>query len=344
MRTTTGIALLAGIAVAAWAHPAEAGGFLYGAGSDGNIYEIDTHQRTSRFLTSTGFTGIGTNGTGAANALANDPVRNNLFFITPDNNLRVIQRGSSTPQLVSGATAHNLGINGQLQPQNAAFYNNEFWFFSRLAPGNKADKNPVTLNRVSFSYTNNTPSFMRRISYHLSAVPNNTTGKDGLLENNFGDISIVTGGQKDGYLFGTTNNAYNTDGRLFRLKLAGLSTDPILGAKALNASYKQLNGNLGTGGLQTAFNSSFTTLFANAATGGNWLTVNIHTGATAALPQPFTTVVPGPLPGVLDLSSSISTVQIPGPLPLLGAAAAFGWTRKLRKRVNSSLQLGRPGS
>lgn len=342
MRTATGIALITGIAVATWVHPAEAGGFLYSAGSDGDIHEIDTHQRTSRFLTSTGFTG--TKGTGTANALANDPVRNNLFFITADNNLQVIQAGSSAAQLVSGATAQNLGIKGKFQPQNAAFYNNEFWFFSQLAPGNKADMNPVTLNRISFSYTNNTPSFLKRISYNLSAVPNNTTGYKGLLENTFGDISIITSGPKDGFLFGTTTNANNTDGRLFRLKLAGLSTDPILGAKALNANYKQIKGNLGTGARQTAFNSSFTTLFANSASGGNWLTVSIGTSATTALAQPFTTAVPGLFPGVLDLSSSISGVRIPGPLPLLGAAAAFGWSRRLRKWVNSSFQLGSPGS
>ncbi|MCP9884701.1 hypothetical protein KBY97_06120 [Synechococcus sp. ATX 2A4] len=330
------MALIAGFAVAAWANPASASGFLYGAGTDGNIYEINTHTRTSKFLTTTGFTGLGPYGTGAANALANDRVRNNLFFITPDNNLRVLQQGSSTPTLVSGATPTNLGIKGQLQPQNGAFYNNEFWFFSRLEPGTKAHINPVTLNRVSFSYEDSTPSFLRRISYNLSAVPNNTTGHKGILKNNFGDISIVTGGHKDGYLFATTNNDYNNNGRFFRLKLANLSEDPIKGAAALNHSYKQINGNLGAGALQTAFDSSYSTLFANASTTGNWLTVNIHTGVAKAMAVPLTGKFPGAFPGVVDLSDSITNVPIPGPLPLLGAAAAFGWSRKMRKRINTT--------
>lgn len=38
-----------------------------------------------------------------------------------------------------------------------------------------------------------------------------------------------------------------------------------------------------------------------------------------------TTQVPSPLP-----------TPVPGPLPLLGAGAAFGWSRKLRKRIKSS--------
>jgi hypothetical protein len=34
--------------------------------------------------------------------------------------------------------------------------------------------------------------------------------------------------------------------------------------------------------------------------------------------------------------SNFSTQEVPGPLPILGAAAAFGWSRKLRKRLKSS--------
>lgn len=36
------------------------------------------------------------------------------------------------------------------------------------------------------------------------------------------------------------------------------------------------------------------------------------------------------------LDVSISPVPIPGPLPILGAAAAFGFSRKLRKRIKNS--------
>jgi hypothetical protein len=37
-----------------------------------------------------------------------------------------------------------------------------------------------------------------------------------------------------------------------------------------------------------------------------------------------------------SLNWSLTPVPVPGPLPLLGAAAAFGWSRKLRKRLKSS--------
>jgi hypothetical protein len=30
------------------------------------------------------------------------------------------------------------------------------------------------------------------------------------------------------------------------------------------------------------------------------------------------------------------TVKTPSPLPLIGAAAAFGWSRKIRRRINTS--------
>jgi hypothetical protein len=96
--------------------PAKAN-FLYGAnnaGAKAAIFEINILARPTTFLMPTGG--------GNANALANDRVRNNLFFITPDNNLRVIQQGATSAALVSGGTAANLNITGLSQPQNAAFY------------------------------------------------------------------------------------------------------------------------------------------------------------------------------------------------------------------------------
>ncbi|MEI7666229.1 MAG: hypothetical protein WCI65_09305 [Synechococcaceae cyanobacterium ELA263] len=35
-------------------------------------------------------------------------------------------------------------------------------------------------------------------------------------------------------------------------------------------------------------------------------------------------------------NSNISLFQVPGPLPVMGAAAAFGWSRRLRRRINTS--------
>jgi len=41
-------------------------------------------------------------------------------------------------------------------------------------------------------------------------------------------------------------------------------------------------------------------------------------------------------------SSTLIPASVPGPLPLMGTAAAFGWSRRLRRRVGSST--GRPGA
>jgi len=38
----------------------------------------------------------------------------------------------------------------------------------------------------------------------------------------------------------------------------------------------------------------------------------------------------------LSFETSSRTVQTPAPLPLIGAAAAFGWSRKIRRRINRS--------
>ena len=51
------------------------------------------------------------------------------------------------------------------------------------------------------------------------------------------------------------------------------------------------------------------------------------------------TVNTAPQKGFMTVNLSfetVPTVQTPGPLPLIGAAAAFGWSRKLRRRINKS--------
>jgi hypothetical protein len=92
-----------------------------------------------------------------------------------------------------------------------------------------------------------------------------------------------------------------------------------------------------TDALGTGFNSNL--LFANAISGNNSFVL----GTTAISPS-FTstasfvvdkttsynwavaTFVPAPTPGA----------AVPGPLPLVGAAAAFGFSRRLRSRINKS--------
>jgi len=40
--------------------------------------------------------------------------------------------------------------------------------------------------------------------------------------------------------------------------------------------------------------------------------------------------------GVISTEITVTTYEAPGPLPLLGAGAAFGWSRRLRRRLRSS--------
>ncbi|MDM7952051.1 MAG: hypothetical protein QUV07_02380 [Cyanobium sp. CZS 25K] len=44
----------------------------------------------------------------------------------------------------------------------------------------------------------------------------------------------------------------------------------------------------------------------------------------------------GPPNGVFGRAANVNTVPTPGPLPLFGAAAAFGWSRKLRRRLGAT--------
>ena len=58
--------------------------------------------------------------------------------------------------------------------------------------------------------------------------------------------------------------------------------------------------------------------------------------AGAGYPIPF-----GPQSDIIGsgsgfYNSNISLFEVPGPLPVMGAAAAFGWSRRLRRRINTS--------
>jgi hypothetical protein len=302
--------------------------FVYGGGRDGNIYEIDLAAKTTAVLISTGFTGL--SGTGVADGLANDTTRNNLFYFDPNSNLQVLGQGLGARQVASAA---QLGTGG-LQPQNAAFWNNNLWFFSRESN---------VLNQVSFTYpVDNTPVFDSITQFTLANVPN-APGNNGFDLNNFGDIAINGGADSPGRLFAATSNG--TTGRLFSLELASLNESTI------NTSYinRDLDG-LSVGDLQLVFTSDFAQLLGNG-NNGDWVRVNRMNGnlVTQFSPPFITTGGGGSLPNsanFTDLSSTVALtqIQVPGPLPLMGVAAAFGWSRKLRKRVNSSFQLGQPGS
>jgi hypothetical protein len=52
--------------------------------------------------------------------------------------------------------------------------------------------------------------------------------------------------------------------------------------------------------------------------------------------DPFEPFAGGPPSGVFGRAANVNTVPTPGPLPLFGAAAAFGWSRRLRRRLGAT--------
>jgi hypothetical protein len=60
----------------------------------------------------------------------------------------------------------------------------------------------------------------------------------------------------------------------------------------------------------------------------------------AQAPTGTTTFNAGILPNVVGTYAQATLTSVPGPLPVLGAAAAFGFSRKLRKRINDSKAVG----
>lgn len=102
-----------------------------------------------------------------------------------------------------------------------------------------------------------------------------------------------------------------------------------------------------TGAQQTSipgslFTGNTTASGANPGTCGSGPTaVTAWSCATSPLTYPFglhTTLVTNAWDaptGVTQLSNTISQQPVPGPLPLLGAATLFGFSRKLRRRIQT---------
>jgi hypothetical protein len=80
------------------------------------------------------------------------------------------------------------------------------------------------------------------------------------------------------------------------------------------------------------------TATALAGNGITLLTPHYSTPASASLEYPnFQTNVDA---GYIGPNFSTESVPVPGPLPLFGAATAFGFSRRLRKRIRSNRSLG----
>lgn len=269
------MACLAAVYAAVTASPSFAD-FIYGIDDNNNIQEINTAtQSATQVYTNSPF---GTIPNGSSNAFAYDTARDQFFFIDSINNLEFWTRSGNPSTL---ATANDLGLQASTpsdQPQNAAFYNNAYWFFN---------EGTNTLNRVSFTYSGGLPSFSQLDPYLLTQTQGNVSAPSSWT-NTFGDIAINA---TTGILYGATQS-----GVLFSVDLNGTPTTAtsIVG---------------GLPSLQLSFNSDYSTLYGQTYNGGQWYTVDTTTGAATEIPG-FAVTFSG-ANALRDLGGASSTTAVP---------------------------------
>jgi hypothetical protein len=229
--------------------------YVYGIDDSNNLYEIDPVGQT---LTNV-FTGQSPV-SGQSNAFAYDrtnPAREFLFFMNGSGsttgsgqNLYVWNKLTNSQSLVANTTQLGIG-SATLQPANAAFYSDAYWFF---------EEGTANLYKISLDYTGGTPVFSAQTAYDISAVD----GAFPTTTNLFGDIAI---NRNTGVLYGSTTNGdfYSLD-----ISAAAAGTgDP--------SSYTAIGNIGGSFGLQLSFSQDYTTLYGqqfSSGTSGVWYTVD----------------------------------------------------------------------
>ncbi len=87
-------------------------------------------------------------------------------------------------------------------------------------------------------------------------------------------------------------------------------------------------------GISTLTNLKITGLIRGGSVDGGAAAFGIANFKGYTTGDPFLNNVPPD--GVFGRAANVDTVPTPGPLPLFGAAAAFGWSRKLRRRLGAT--------
>ncbi|MCT0229403.1 hypothetical protein KQ306_00805 [Synechococcus sp. CS-1324] len=300
--------------------------FLYGTGLVGGvnrIYQINTTGFVETLLPPSTVQVIP--GTAQANAVAVDPDRVELFVLGGDDNLYIWRNGTNLLQAI--ATPAQLGITSTSRPLNAAFYDGSYWFFP---------SNTNTLRRVNFNTTpTQTLSFNNFVDYTIDGLASLTAFQ------RFGDIAINSSGR----LYAATSGIQTTSRDTFyTINLAGLpnanTTVTVASARYQNICTASVNPNPTSRcvptNLQLAFNSTDTNLFGVSNVTDLWY--NVSQSITPVPPTGTVATSTGiASPSELfDLSDvSLRQAIVPAPLPVIGLLAAFGWSRKLRKRALS---------
>jgi len=261
-----------------------------------------------------------------SNNFAYDDARRLVYFMDFRGNLRY---WDFSPTSVLPVVANQSQVGLELvnpvfteYTANGSFYNDSFYYFidstarNNLISGTTPSPDRYHLVKFALDFDGaNKP---------IGGTPTKLTVNG--LEDNFvfGDIAIDPSGK----LYGA-----NASGAFFSLDLndcPGACTAQYL----IKSSDAKVNPSL-----QIAFDQDFQTLYghtfdanSNGSTtaAGGWGTVDTTTGAYT----PFTGSEAFTTTPLRDISgASAQEPLVPGPLPGFGAGAAFGWTRRLRRRL-----------
>jgi hypothetical protein len=267
------------------------GYYMYGVDVANDIWEINPADQTlTKVLTSAE---IGQ----TANALAYDNSRNHLFFVNAANTFDYWERSTNTIKSVGGLP---LGLTAD--PNNAAYYNDAFYYF---------EHNSNILKKASLTYTGSGETAVPSVS-SLASFPVLGMNPTGVNTNTFGDIAIDT---NTGTLYAMTSR-----GRVYSVDLA----DPQFTFNEISPSA----GNDRSVGLQLSFDQSNTVLVGHNYRSGDWYNIGTFN------PPFWNTLAAGGV-GFRDLGGSALT-PVPEPstigLAAVGLVGGLGYTGIRRRR------------
>jgi len=356
-RIPTTLALVAGMACATTlvASPVRAGTTFYGIDNDNNIWEVDPIRKFNKLINEVGRTITDcatTNGclntSQGSNGIAYDTDRDHLFFFynpvstgpTRIWDLRFWNRknfGINSLKVVKDADG--VDISGTNIPANAAYFDNALWYFDGSATSSN-------LNKLLFTYNEQQDDIISATlkTYDLSGFGGEDDDK--YTPGQYGDIAI---NNQTGFLYGSQTNA-----NFFKIDLNKLDDDPKPSLFTSLGKTQTLNssGVFVDSGFQLSFNADnsklFGTRFCNnpgncsgydnssfTAQAGDGIYFEIVDFDTPMTRQFGTAdLLYASSPGFRDLGGATANALVPGPLPILGVGGAFGWSRRLRRKLN----------
>jgi MYXO-CTERM domain-containing protein len=153
----------------------------------------------------------------------------------------------------------------------------------------------------------------------LTPIGTSACGANGGLMSDF--AIVCTGPPNPGFLFGVTGpSSFNGSVNQFPASsVSGLHTALVGGAENFSIQSSYIS--------STSINSS-ATFNGTTLAGLGFTTTGLIGTWTLSNGETINVVIGNPSP---------PSAATPGPLPLLGAGAAFGWSRRLRKRITTPL-------